>query len=766
MRSNLETHPAPPAAAAPPSTLGRHTRHTRPVTARNALVALVTLVTLVTGLSTDARAGFEWANPRPTGNDLGALLLDEAGTAYAVGEFGTVLRSDDLGVSWTLLAPPAADAPSFFDVIALAPGHLLAAGSAPGLHLSLDGGLSWQPVDNPANTTLRNIFALDATHIFAVGDQGRVVRSTDGGVSFQSLTGLGSQLVDQFWLDEQTGYVIGPNRLRRTTNGGTTWAAVPGLSESGIGFPGDIQFSNANDGWILVDFATHRTTNGGATWTTRNVIPPNAPIYLEEAVVLDPSTLIVATEAEGAEIWRTTNDGATWSVALQRDGSRGITDLIRWPDGALGAISSDGDLLRSTDAGQTWTTWNQVAGVITRADLNAIDLLPSGLGFAGGNQDLWLQTTDGGATWFDPPSGPSIAGTFCLTVRDPLFVLAGGSDQPGKSEVRRTTDGGVTWTNHPLSAGYVGYPQGLVAFPDGTCFTGTYGGAGINFVYRSTDHGATWHLRSSGYPSSKRITGITFLDPLNGWVYGGDFGSLSLYRTTDGGANWSIAPQGGLVLSSVSDLHWFNQSVGIAVADNRIQRTTNGGVLWGTVALGSAAQRMDFDGSRGVVSGFDAVAQTTTDAGLTWQTVNIPSSNFWSDVALDLQGFHLAGGNNALLRYREATAEVAELAPPSLRLWPNPASRGTTSFHLALAGVQTGSELQYRWIDPSGRATRPLPLGPASSSGVYELRSASSAGALDHARGHAHGRARSGVQFLELLDGTRVVAREKVVQIR
>ncbi|MBK8230696.1 MAG: hypothetical protein IPK72_08975 [Candidatus Eisenbacteria bacterium] len=175
---------------------------------------------------------------------------------------------------------------------------------------------------------------------------------------------------------------------------------------------------------------------------------------------------------------------------------------------------------------------------------------------------------------------------------------------------------------------------------------------------------------------------------------------------------------------------------------------------------------MDFDGSRGVVSGFDTVAQTTTDAGLTWQTVNIPSSNFWSDVALDLQGFHLAGGNNALLRYREATAEVAEFAPRSLRLWPNPASRGTTSFHLALDGVHAGSELHYRWIDPSGRATRPLPLGPASSSGVYELRSAPGVGAFGDERGQARRTAQSGVQFLELLDGARVVAREKVVRIR
>ncbi|MCC7142598.1 MAG: hypothetical protein IT349_10915, partial [Candidatus Eisenbacteria bacterium] len=39
-------------------------------------------------------------------------------------------------------------------------------------------------------------------------------------------------------------------------------------------------------------------------------------------------------------------------------------------------------------------------------------------------------------------------------------------------------------------------------------------------------------------------------------------------------------------------------------------------------------------------------------------------------------------------------------------------------------------------------------------------------GARGEPRGHALGRTRSGVQFLEILDGERVVAREKVVRIR
>ncbi|MBK8231533.1 MAG: hypothetical protein IPK72_13320 [Candidatus Eisenbacteria bacterium] len=146
--------------------------------------------------------------------------------------------------------------------------------------------------------------------------------------------------------------------------------------------------------------------------------------------------------------------------------------------------------------------------------------------------------------------------------------------------MRRTTDGGVTWTNHPLRR-VCRLPRGLVAPRDGTCFTGTP--RRDRDQLRLTLHRPRRHLAPAQQrlPQQQADQRHHFLDPMNGWAYGGDFpGSPSLYRTTDGGANWSIAPQGGIVLAASPISTGSNQSVGIAVGDNRIQRTTNGGVLW------------------------------------------------------------------------------------------------------------------------------------------------------------------------------------------
>src|SRR3954463_15164198 len=49
---------------------------------------------------TVAHAGWTWANPLPQGDNLTALAF-QGQRGYAVGEFGTMLRTDDGGASWS-----------------------------------------------------------------------------------------------------------------------------------------------------------------------------------------------------------------------------------------------------------------------------------------------------------------------------------------------------------------------------------------------------------------------------------------------------------------------------------------------------------------------------------------------------------------------------------------------------------------------------------------------------------------------------------------
>ena len=49
---------------------------------------------------TVGHSGWNWGNPQPQGNTLRALEFSGA-RGFAAGEFGTLLRTDDRGRSWT-----------------------------------------------------------------------------------------------------------------------------------------------------------------------------------------------------------------------------------------------------------------------------------------------------------------------------------------------------------------------------------------------------------------------------------------------------------------------------------------------------------------------------------------------------------------------------------------------------------------------------------------------------------------------------------------
>src|SRR6476620_990409 len=59
------------------------------------------------------------------------------------------------------------------------------------------------------------------------------------------------------------------------------------------------------------------------------------------------------------------------------------------------AVGDSGSILRTSDAGVTWT--QQSSG--TNSNLRAVAFLDAGTGIAVGDQGTILGTTDGGATW-------------------------------------------------------------------------------------------------------------------------------------------------------------------------------------------------------------------------------------------------------------------------------------------------------------------------------------------------------------------------------
>ena len=605
---------------------------------------LLSVAALGTPLSSALAYEFFWGNPVPQGNPLQAITMIDGTTGVAVGQAGAVLRTTDAGTTWVDLTDWNSIAPDFYDAIALPNGSLLAVGAAPGIFRSDDAGATWSEVPNPSTATLREISHVEGDIYSIVGDQEDVLRSTDAGVSWSIQPSPGSSgAFDQFWIDAANGYVIGQFLARHTTDGGASWLPLPGFVEQPFS-GGDVRFLG-DDGWILVDFTTWRTTDGGASWFEKHGPFGQGPIYQSECWVESPSTRWVLTSLEGAQVWRTADDGLSWDLLQERQSTAGYTDLTRLESGRFLAVSTDGDLIRSDDGGVTWTNFTRSPDDGERYRLYEVFSRGDGRCYAGGAGTTWLTSSDDGRSWERPPFAPVIGTIWAIAFRGDLG-LVGGFVSGGVSQVARTTDDGASWSVVPLSSSNVGAVVSLSFPSDEVAWAATYGGSSINHVLRTTDGGVSWDLREAGLPVNVRFESIFFLDEDTGFLCGANFGQPWIWKTTDGGAVWTALANEGLG-GGPRDMHWFDETTGVVLAGN-LYRTTDGGANWSSVGTGGYNQLVFENTQHGYANTFYRRILETNDGGITWAEVPLPFVPFIFGLAATPSGFLVAGEQSSI----------------------------------------------------------------------------------------------------------------------
>jgi len=100
------------------------------------------------------------------------------GTVFAVGEMGSVFRSDDQGATWTALPSPYEG--TIFGALSLKDGGLLIYGLRGHLFRSDDGGKSWQTLASDTEASLLGAAQRADGSVVVVGLSGTVMTSADG----------------------------------------------------------------------------------------------------------------------------------------------------------------------------------------------------------------------------------------------------------------------------------------------------------------------------------------------------------------------------------------------------------------------------------------------------------------------------------------------------------------------------------------------------------------------------------------------------------
>ncbi|HJR58364.1 MAG TPA: YCF48-related protein [Vicinamibacterales bacterium] len=249
-------------------------------------------------------------------------------------------------------------------------------------------------------------------------------------------------------------------------------------------------------------------------------------------------------------------------------------------------------------------------------DLRAVFFLNPTLGWAAGDSNTILKTSDGGATW--TRLGERQEGQNRLTAIVFTSATDGWADVE-RGPVLHTSDGGESWQPAAPLPNQGGLRAGHVR--DGARYQ-----IGSNQLYRTRDAGRTWEplgeLPRNDYES------IFFLDDQHGWISGSG-GRIA--STRDGGKTWTehIPP----LQAQLLEIHFATPQVGWLLPHRGHQggllASTDGGATWSTQSAGVSTARpildMQFlDAQQGFVlaSASNATAVFhTANGGKNWRTI-------------------------------------------------------------------------------------------------------------------------------------------------
>jgi photosystem II stability/assembly factor-like uncharacterized protein len=288
-----------------------------------------------------------------TTNNLNGVYLLDSGTAFSVGEAGTILKTTDTGATWAPLISGTTTTLHgiyFFDV-----SQGVAVGEQGLILRTTDGGGAWAGVASGVTDNLRSV-SFNGTNGICGGDSQTILHSTDSGASWQiSQSGFfGGGFLGAHMLNATTGFVAGQNSIFQpfvgaSTDGGASWAFHAFYFDQNEGGCTDVFFLDQNTGvvsGILFDGrgAIARTTDGGMNWST---------LLYDQAIegVDFPVTTSGFAVGWAGRILHSTDAGITW-VDQTSGTSANLNDVSFASDGLRGiAVGDGGTILRATNGG-------------------------------------------------------------------------------------------------------------------------------------------------------------------------------------------------------------------------------------------------------------------------------------------------------------------------------------------------------------------------------------------------------------------------------
>ena len=263
------------------------------------------------------------------------------------------------------------------------------------LYVSLFAGIvsaQWMLQNSGTGENLYDIEFLNKNTGWAVGDAGIVLKTTNAGKNWINIPNPSINYGGVMWsiqpIDSNIVYAeAGRDFIMKTTNAGNNWLVLNGRPNSITGF-NDAYFLNKDTGWFLGGNKVFRTYNGGITMDSFYV-----PVFQNfEIHFKDMNTGIFCSEGY---VYKTTNKGVNW---YDTDVPTGPVKLffkkLAIVDNQHVWIAGGKRVFRSDDFGDTWIETDTLEG----HGAVGLEFVNQSTGYAGGGLYLY-KTTDGGYNW-------------------------------------------------------------------------------------------------------------------------------------------------------------------------------------------------------------------------------------------------------------------------------------------------------------------------------------------------------------------------------
>ncbi len=324
----------------------------------------------------------------------------------------------------------------------------------------------------------------------------RLLRTADGGTAWRDVTppepaplGAPEGTAITFFLDANRAWVtfayqalLATPTVWRTQDGGQTWQASQPVDITGLGefySPSDVQFSDEQNGWMLIQLG----------------------------VIISPDFVALFGTRDGGQTWQRIVDPARRNLQ-QTCGASGVTfrdPLTGWVAGDCLGLGPGVSFQRTRDGGQTWEPQS------LPPPAEAPDL------FAGSDFSCGV----------DAPR--------LLSPQSAVLAVAciGLADDSSENFLYATSDGGENWNVvGPLpvydSFSFINPNMGWVigaSAPQGDA---------PRDLFRTVDGGHSWTKVTTVAWRGQ----LNFVDEQTGWAVAQAGGALALVKTLDGGAAW------------------------------------------------------------------------------------------------------------------------------------------------------------------------------------------------------------------------------------